>query len=81
MSLAGGRLHAVVDGGAAPRPGYQRALARATKRVSVLRMPEGHHGLDWLTPIAPRVEELLVFDYACDDLSALHHFTSLRKLT
>ncbi|WP_299038958.1 hypothetical protein [uncultured Pseudokineococcus sp.] len=81
MSLDGGRPHVVVDGGVAPRPGYLRALARVTKRVGVLQMPEGHQSLNWLTPIADRVEELLVFGYECEDLSALQHFTSLRSLT
>ncbi|NNH22609.1 hypothetical protein [Pseudokineococcus marinus] len=80
MSLVG-RPHVVVAGGATPRPWYLSALTRATKRAAVLQMPEGHHGLDWLTPIAGRLEELLVFDYECDDLSALQHFTNLRSLT
>lgn len=81
LSLGGGRPHIVVDGGVAPRPGHLRALARVTRRVGVLQMPEGHQSLDWLTPIADRVEELHVFGYECEDLSALQHFTRLRSLT
>lgn len=71
----------VVDGGAAPRPGYLSALALTTKRVAVLQMPEGHHDLNWLTPIAGRVRELLVLGYECEDLTALQHFSRLRSLT
>ncbi len=71
----------VVDGGAAPHPQYLRALMRVTRRVSVLQMPKGHDGLDWLAPIASRVEELAVLGYGCDDLRALEHFTHLQTLT
>lgn len=82
LSLDGGRPHVVVvDGGAAPRPGYLSALALTTKRVVILEMPEGHHDLDWLTPIADRVSELLVLGYGCKDLTALQHFTCLQSLT
>ncbi|ROP44675.1 leucine-rich repeat domain-containing protein [Pseudokineococcus lusitanus] len=81
LSLAGGRLHVVVDGSEEPRPGHLRALARITARVYVLQMPQGHHGLDWLMPIAGRMEELFVAGHECEDLSALQHFTRLRSLS
>lgn len=44
-------------------------------------MPEGHDGLDWLSPIASRVEELSVFGHGCKDLRSLEHFTHLQTLT
>lgn len=81
LSLAGGRPHVVVDGGGAPRTGYLKTLARVTGRVYVLQMPEGHRGLDWLMPIAGRVQELFVAGHDCEDLSALRHFPRLRSLS
>lgn len=80
LSLNGGRLNVVVDGGPAAQPSHLRALARVTKRVAVLQMPLGHDSLDWLLPIAPQVEQLAVFD-TCQDLSALQHFSRLQNLT
>ena len=80
LSLNGGRLNVVVDGGPAARPSHLRALARVTNRVAVLQMPQAHDSLDWLLPIAPQVEQLAVFD-TCQDLSALQHFPRLQNLT
>lgn len=80
LSLSGGHLHVLVDGGVAPHAGLLRNLARVSGRVSVRQLPEGHDGLDWLTPIAPHVEELAVHDHGCKDLGALEHFTRLQTL-